>query len=320
MGDITNNGTLAVDSAANLALTGTIAGSGALTKSGSGTLMLGGNNSYAGGTIGQPGHAGDLVGQQPRRVIGRPRAERRRAAGDRELRHRARGITLGPGGGSFFTPGGVTLSAGGVISGPGALTLAGGGTLSLGGINSYTGATNVNAGTLVVNGSIASSSLLSVDPAGSVGGTGTLPSTTINGGTLAPGNSIGTITVQGNFTQNGGTYQVELSPLPADRVNVSGTATINGGTVQLLAQPGSYAKSTTYTFVNATGGVTGIYSNLTEDFAFLTPTLSYDANNVFLTLALQQGAFSFGGNTPNEKAVGYALDARSPTPPATSPR
>ena len=37
--------------------------------------------------------------------------------------------------------------------------------------------------------------------------------------------------------------------------------------------------------------------------------MSYDANNVFLTLALQQGAFSFGGNTPNEKAVGYALDA-----------
>ena len=164
---------------------------------------------------------------------------------------------MGPGGGSFFTPGGVTLSACGVISGPGALTLTGGGTLSLGGINTYTGPTTVNAGTLVVNGSIAASSLLSVDPAGSVGGTGTLPSTTINGGTLAPGNSIGTITVQGNFTQNGGTYQVELSPSAADRVNVSGTATINGGTVQLLAQPGSYANSTTYTIVNATGGVSG---------------------------------------------------------------
>ena len=29
---------------------------------------------------------------------------------------------------------------------------------------------------------------------------------------------------------------------------------------------------------------------------------------MFLTLALLQGAFSFAGNTPNEKAVGYALD------------
>ena len=56
------------------------------------------------------------------------------------------------------------------------------------------------------------------------------------------------------------------------------------------------------------GGVIGAYANVTEDFAFLTPSLSYDANNVFLTLALLQGAFSFAGNTPNEKAVGYALD------------
>src|SRR3979409_2705695 len=50
LGDITDNGTLAVNSAANSALAGTIAGSGALTKIGTGTLTLAGNNSYAGGT------------------------------------------------------------------------------------------------------------------------------------------------------------------------------------------------------------------------------------------------------------------------------
>ena len=53
---------------------------------------------------------------------------------------------------------------------------------------------------------------------------------------LAPGNSIGTLTVNGNFAQNGGTYQVEVNAAgQSDRVNVSGIATINGGTVQLLA-------------------------------------------------------------------------------------
>ena len=41
----------------------------------------------------------------------------------------------------------------------------------------------------------------------------------------------------------------------SDRVNVSGTATINGGTVQLVAAPGNYGTSTTYTILNATGGV-----------------------------------------------------------------
>ena len=30
---------------------------------------------------------------------------------------------------------------------------------------------------------------------------------------------------------------------------------MNGGTVQVLAQPGSYARNTTYTILNATGGV-----------------------------------------------------------------
>ena len=79
--------------------------------------------------------------------------------------------------------------------------------------------------------------------------------------------------------------------------------------MQVLAQPGNYGRSTTYTILNATGGVTGTYSSVTSSFAFLTPSLAYDANNVFLTLALQQNAFSFGGNTPNQKAVGVALDA-----------
>ena len=308
LGDITNNGTLAVDSASNLVLAGVIAGSGALTKRGTGVLALAGANSYAGGTTVNQG----TLAISSDGNLGAPSGGLTLNGGELLLTTSfatGRAITLGRAGGSFFTPGGVTLSASGVISGPGALTLVGGGTLSLGGINTYTGSTTVNVGALVVNGSIASSSLLSVDPAGSVSGTGTLPSTAINGGMLAPGNSIGTLTVQGNFTQNGGTYQVELAPGgQSDRLNVTGSATINGGTVQLVASPGSYANSTTYTLVNATGGVTGAYSSVTEDFAFLTPTLSYGANNMFLTLALLQGAFSFGGNTPNEKAVGYALD------------
>ena len=49
-------------------------------------------------------------------------------------------------------------------------------------------------------------------------------------------------------------------PMPqgqSDRVNVTGTATINGGTVQVMAAPGNYGTSTTYTILNATGGVIG---------------------------------------------------------------
>jgi hypothetical protein len=54
-----------------------------------------------------------------------------------------------------------------------------------------------------------------------------------NGGTLAPGNSPGTTTITGNYTQSAlGTYEVEVGGLLAgtehDVLNISGTATLGG--------------------------------------------------------------------------------------------
>src|SRR5258708_16986404 len=55
--------------------------------------------------------------------------------------------------------------------------------------------------------------------------------TTINGGTLSPGNSIGTLTVQGSLVFTAASsYMVEVSPANADRTNVTGTATLGGAT------------------------------------------------------------------------------------------
>jgi outer membrane autotransporter protein len=192
------------------------------------------------------------------------------------------------------------------------MTLQGGGVLNLTGNNSYTGPTTVNGSTLYANGTLASNVTLN---AGSLlGGSGTIGGFTSNGGILAPGNSIGTLTVAGDFAQTGGTYQVEVNPVEQnDRVNVGGSATINGGTVQVLANGSSYANSTTYTILHAAGGVNGTYSAVTSNFAFLTPALAYDADDVFLILALQGNAFGgFGGNTLNQRAVGYALDQSYP--------
>jgi hypothetical protein len=48
---------------------------------------------------------------------------------------------------------------------------------------------------------------------------------------------------------------------------------------------------------------------VSSNFAFLTPSLSYDANNVSLTLMMNQSAFSSAAQTANQYAVGTALDA-----------
>ena len=199
------------------------------------------------------------------------------------------------------------IADGGLLGGTGAsLVKTGTGTLTLTGNNTFTGGTTVNQGLLVVNGSLASGVTLS---GGSLGGSGSVGGLTANNATIAPGNSIGTLTVSGNFVQNGGTYQVETNAAgQSDRINVTGSATINGTAVQVLAQSGSYARYTTYTILNATGGVSGTYSGVSSNFAFLTPTLSYDANNVYLTLFQIQGAFAAGAQTSNQYAVGAALD------------
>ena len=199
-------------------------------------------------------------------------------------------------------------SAGGV---GGSLVKVGSGTLTLAGANTYTGGTTLNAGGLVVNGSLASGVTVN---GGTLGGSGTIGSLVVNAGTIAPGNSIGTLTVNGNFVQAAGTtYQVEANAQgQADRITVGGTATLNSATVQVLAQPGNYGARTTYTILRANGGVAGTYSGVSSNFAFLTPSLSYDANDVFLTLSVVQDAFSQGGRTFNQKAVGRVLDQTFP--------
>jgi outer membrane autotransporter protein len=183
--------------------------------------------------------------------------------------------------------------------------------LNLTGNNSFTGGTTVSAGTLAVNGSLASG--VTVGPGGTLGGNGTITGLVTNNGIIAPGNSIGTLNINGNFVQGaGGTYQVEVNNAgQGDRINATGAATIQGGTVQVLAAAGNYANSTTYTILRANGGVAGTYTGVTSNFAFLTPSLSYDAHDVFLTLALpSQNAFTptLLALTPNQKAVGTALN------------
>jgi autotransporter-associated beta strand protein len=194
----------------------------------------------------------------------------------------------------------------GANAGSWALTKTGAGTTILMADNTYTGATTVNAGALLVNGSIASSSGLTVAPGALVGGTGFLPTTTING-TLSPGNSIGTITVNGNLAFGaGGQYVVEVSPTAADRTNVTGTATLAGNVLAIFAS-GSYITKQ-YTILHADDGLGGTtFGGVASSNPNFNAGLSYGANDVILSLTAALGN-SVNGLNQNQVNVATAIN------------
>ena len=84
----------------------------------------------------------------------------------------------------------------------GSLTKTGLGTLLLSNTNTYTGLTTVSQGRLLINGSIAGGA--SVASGAVLGGTGTVVGEVTIDGSLRPGESIGTLTVQNDVTWNSG--------------------------------------------------------------------------------------------------------------------
>lgn len=228
-------------------------------------------------------------------------------------------------GGVFNTTANTSVS--GAISGNGGLWKNGTGTLTLSGVNTYTGNTNVEAGKLVVNGAL--SSAVRVLKNGSFGGNASITGSLTNLGTLAPGNSPGTINVTGNYLE-AGTLDIEVWGLAAgtqhDQVNVSGTATFQSGStlkvtktggtfdiartesvlaVNAAAYSGSFTNldrgtQTTQTFFNnATGRIHG--SGLTEAQTFAD--LTVDTNRKAIATALYADGLTTGQVIKNGTAV-----------------
>ena len=193
-----------------------------LTKSGSGTLVLSGNNSHSGTTTVGAGvlvlSNGSAVANTAAVALSDVAGATLSVAGSETIGSlRGGGAT----GGNVSIAGAQTLTVAetggqtfaGVISNTGALAKTGAGTLTLTAANTYTGATTVSAGKLVVDGSIASSAV-TVTNTGTIGGSGSVGALTINGGgTLAPGNSPGTLYAASSTWGNGGKYDWEIFSL-----------------------------------------------------------------------------------------------------------
>ncbi|WP_242116249.1 autotransporter domain-containing protein [Sphingomonas lacusdianchii] len=205
----------------------------------------------------------------------------------------------------------TTVYAGTIVDGSNTTSLAkvGTGTLILSGNNSYSGGTTVDAGTLHVTGTLASN--VSVARGATLSGTGSVGGLVVAAGaSVAPGTNgtIGALSVKGDLLFAAGSfYRIDDNAAGAsDRLLSSGVATLQGGTVMVNADTGVYAPRTRYTILTAAGGVAGQFADVTANFAFLTPNLSYDANNAFLTLSRNDVQFSTVASTPNQRAAGVA--------------
>jgi autotransporter-associated beta strand protein len=204
----------------------------ALVKTGSGNITLSGTNNFTGGTT----IAGGTL------QLGDELANNGSVVGN--ITNNAILIFANP----------VLQSYSGAISGTGSFVKTGNGTLTLGTPNTYTGSTTVKAGTLALNGSGSFSNSLNfaiaagatLDVTGRSDQTLTLKLvqfnqqtltgggiingnlTILNGSTVNPGDTIGTLTVQGNANLTGGTLIMELNRMNAqnsDQLVVTGAIT-----------------------------------------------------------------------------------------------
>jgi subtilase-type serine protease len=203
------------------------------------------------------------------------------------------------------------------ISGHGGLTKQGIGTLVLTGANTYAGPTLVNQGRLAINGSLLSA--VTVNDSGILGGNGRIGALTAkSGGTVAPGNSIGTLQVAGDVIfEPGSTYAVELSPTSSDQIVAGGKAVIDGATVSLSLENSPTLLTTSevksllghqYNILQAAGGIEGRFGAVLPDYLFIGGTLGYSANGIQLAVERNAASFASVGQTPNQRAVAAAAE------------
>ena len=291
-GDINNSGTIRGASGLYITNDGTLATNGSVTILNSGTIE--GTGTYAiakGSTISY-----DLTLDTGSNLIGQVMAD----SGDT--------LTLKG-----------TSNENEDLKGFGSLTMNGSTWTLSGGVQADT--LNVTSGALTLSSSDLSFGSITIGGTGAAklminGGSGTIGGVTVNsGGTLAPGNSIGTLNVAGNATFNAGsTYEVEVDKNGnSDKIVSTGTMTIdNGATLKVLAENGTddgstYAANTAYTILSA-ASLSGEFGTVTENFAYLDASVAYSGTDATLTLS-RADSFSDQAKTPNQHGTADAVES-----------
>jgi autotransporter-associated beta strand protein len=308
--------------AAQTTLSGAVSGAGSLTKTGLGVLVFSGTqgNTHSGGVQVSAGtlslnktgvsaalgpltlDSGGTVRYQAANQLGNSSAVTVNSGGTLDLNGFSDTIGSLAGSGAVNL-GSATLTTGGnngsttfsgIIGGNGIAPIlkVGSGTFVLSGSNTCTGASQVNAGTLEVNGSLPGP--VTVTGGGGVSGGGRVGNLASGSGNISPGADfgIGKLTVADLALTNSLVQAVfDLAgPTPGsghDQIVVNGTVTLNNPLLTLLPW--------------SAGGLGNQYVLIANDGAdVVTGTFNGLPEGATITVGLQQYTISYHGGTGND--------------------
>jgi uncharacterized protein with beta-barrel porin domain len=169
-----------------------------------------------------------------------------------------------------------------------------------------------NNSTTIVNGQFTSlANSFTVMGGSSVGGNGTINGNLVNNGLVSPGNSPGTLSIGGNFTQtSAGTFLLEAASLSTfDRLNATGSATVAGTLAAVGFSGHNLSPGDSYQFLTAEGGISGTFDTITVPAGLRGRFLISGVNNKFGTLLIAPASYVPMAVTPNQANVAAALDS-----------
>ncbi len=172
------------------------------------------------------------------------------------------------------------------------------------------GTMSIDAGIVHLSGAVTGD--IAIASGASLDGTASITGDIQNAGILAPGNSVGTMTVNGDYTQAAvGELFVELGTVSGDRLDVAGAAALDGVLATALQGNDPEAlEGRSYTVVSA-GGISGEFDNTgTVEQGFWTLAIARAGNAVTVTIV--DVDTPLGASEPVTAALASALNQTSP--------
>ena|GEM_PF-2833743 len=211
--------------------------------------------------------------------------------------------------GRFNVDTGTGSVFGGQLWVPGTFEKTGTGTLLLLSPVSAMGESVLASGSTFVNGSFVSSGGFRVEDGAFLGGAGTLIGNLLNSGTVGPGNSIDTLTIDGTYTQGAnGALEIEYANASTqDHLMITGAAVLDG-TLKLIQTGSGVSYGDSARILTALGGISGRFSNIAHVPAGFRARQWRSGNGTVLNLLFAPASYTQVAQGTNQTAVAAALD------------